>query len=330
MANLKDLIEDGVMKYDGFGGTQFGNLTVVGWNGKYQSAKKYIVECSVCKGDPELHGEGLFATAKGHLVRNCKPCGCAEKPNWTEEQYKIRCKRACDNVGLIFKGWANEFTTANKTFVDAECIDHGKIGKATISFVLDSRFVRSCRGCFAIRMGDFKRKDDSVMIERFMSSGGFSEGTKFTRSERLDKYGHKKYWLIDCPDCGEQAEGHIVGLYKGSRSCACTIQRPKETYINLIYDNENIVAIKFGVANMALERIKKQHQRSVYDVVNYGVWTYPTIKDCKAAERTCMHSMETGLISKLEMPDGYTETTHPSNMSLVIRIFEEYGGIRNI
>lgn len=43
MANLKDLIEDGIMKYDGYEGTQIGNLTVVGWNGLYQNPKKYIV-----------------------------------------------------------------------------------------------------------------------------------------------------------------------------------------------------------------------------------------------------------------------------------------------
>lgn len=330
MPNLKDLIEDGVLKYDGFEGTRYGNLTVIGWNGKFGNPKKYIVSCAICKEDPELFGEGLFAMTKGHLVRGCVPCGCTDKCNWTEDQYKVRVKRACDKVGLVFKGWANEFTTANKTLINAECVDHGKIGNVSISFLLDSRFVRSCRGCFAIRMGDFKRKDDDVMIEKFMSSGGFSEGTVFTRSERLDKHGHKKYWLIDCPDCGESGEGHIVGLYKGSRPCACTLQRPQETYINLISDNENIIAIKFGVANLSLERIKRQQQTSVYDVTSYGVWTYPTIKACKAAERTCMHSMEVGVISKLEMPDGYTETTHPSNIDLVIKIFEEYGGVRNI
>lgn len=79
MANLKDLIEDGVMKYDGFEGTVFGNLTVVGWNGKYNQEKKYVLSCSICKEDPELFGEGLFLTMKGHIQRGCKPCGCAEK-----------------------------------------------------------------------------------------------------------------------------------------------------------------------------------------------------------------------------------------------------------
>ena len=330
MANLEDLLNGEPMHYDGFEGTQYGDLTVVGWNGKYGNPKKYIVSCETCKEDPGLHGEGLFAMSKGHLKRGCIPCGCTDKCNWTEDQYKIRVKRVCDAIGLVFNGWANEFTTANKTLVDADCIDHGKIGNAPISFVLDSRFVKSCRGCFAIRMGNFKRKDDSVMIKMFMDTGCYAEGTIFTRSEREDKHGHKKYWYMDCPDCGESGEGHLVGLYKGTRSCACSGNRQQETYINLLMDKESVIAIKFGIANLSTERIKRQNQLSIYDVINYGVWTYPTVKDCRNAERYCLNNLTTKVISKEEMPDGYTETTFPSNLDLVIAIFEGHGGVRNI
>lgn len=330
MANLKDLIEDGVMKYDGFEGTQYGNLTVVGWNGKYGNPKKYIVSCAICKEDPELHGEGLFAMSKGHLDRNGKPCGCTEKCNWTEEQYKVRVARRAADKGVIFKGWSTEYKGSNFTKVLLECPKHGEYGGSLICFVLGSSDNNGCMGCKADNMGDLKRKDDSIMIETFMSSGGFAEGTKFTRTDSVDKYGHKKYWLIECPDCGSSGEAHMVGLYKGSRPCACTNSRPQETYINLLKDGDNVVAIKFGVANLALERLKTQHSKSVYDIENYGVWTYPTIMDCKSAERSCLRSMETGVIEKELMKDGYTETTYPYNIDLVISIFEKYGGVRNI
>lgn len=330
MANLKDLMGEDEVKIDDYVGTVIGNLTVVGWNGRHGNPNKYIVSCSVCREDNELHGEGLFAMSKGHLVRGCIPCGCTDKCNWSEEQYKVRVSMACIERGLIFKGWYGEFTTANKTKVIAECPEHGEFWSMTISYFLIKGGYKGCAGCFALRMGDYKRKDDSVMIETFMASGGYSEGTIFTRSERVNKHGHLKYWYMDCPDCGERGEGHIVGLYKGSRSCACTYQRPQETYINLLYDNENIVAIKFGVANIALERIKHQDQTCIYKVVNHGVWVYPTVAQCRKAERTCMHNLETGVVSKLEMPDGYTETTYPYNIDSVIEIFERCGGIQNI
>lgn len=330
MANLEDLIEDGVMKYDGYEGTKIGNLTVVGWNGLYQNTKKYIVTCSVCSLDKELHGEGLFAISKGHFVRGCIPCGCTDKCNWSEEQYKVRVKRVCDKVGLIFHGWVGDFTTANKTLVDIECPDHGRVGKTGISFILDSRFIKSCRSCFAIRMGDCMRKDDQIMIDTFMASGGYSIGTIFSRSDRLDKNGHKKYWHVYCPDCDSSGEAHIVGFYKGSKCCECSVQTPKETYINLITDGAEVVAIKFGVANNSLVRIKDQKSGCIFDMSIYGVWVYPDSKSCKGAERTCMHSMPVGVLTKEEMPDGYTETTFPSNIDSIIKIFEEYGGVRNI
>lgn len=330
MADLNTLIDDGVLRYDGYEGAKFGKLTVVGWNGKYGNPKKYIVTCESCSADSELHGEGYFAISKGHLTRNCVPCGCTDKCNWTEDQYIVRLKRVCENTGLVFKGWANKFTTANKTLVDADCQEHGKIGNTTISFMLDKKFVKGCRGCFAIRMGNFKRKDDDILVNRFMQSGGYPEGTVFSRSDRLDKNGHKKYWNVYCPDCDTYGESHIVGLCKGSRCCKCSLQRPQETYINLVKDGDDVVAIKFGVANLSLERIKRQNFRSIYSVVNYGVWSYPDVMSCKGAERTCMHSVPVGVLSKTEMPDGYTETTFPSNIEDVIRIFEEYGGVRNI
>ena len=331
MANLEDLVEDGILRHDGFEGTQFGNLTVIGWNGKYQNDKKYIVECSACKQDTELFGEGFFKISKGHLKTGYLPCGCAEKPKWTEQQYEIRSKRAAETKGLVFKGWSNKFSTVKGTKVLLECPDHGEYGGMLLSYLIGKNFEhKGCPGCFAIRMGDFKRKDDSVMINKFMSSGGFAEGTKFTRTETLDKYGHKKYWLVECPECGSYGEAHMVGLYEGCRPCECALSRPKETYINLIKDGDNTIAIKFGVANLSSKRLKTQHSRSIYDISNYGVWTYPTIMQCKNAERACLRAMETKVISKEEMSDGYTETTFLYNIDLVISIFEEYGGKRNI
>lgn len=330
MANLKDLLNGEEIQYDGFEGAQFGNLTVIGWNGKYANDKRYIVSCAICKEDPELFGEGLFASSKGHL-KNYLPCGCAVKPQWTEEQYKIRCDRAAKTQGLIFKGWSTEFTVMKDTKVLLECPDHGEYGSMMLSYLVGKNFLhKGCPGCFAVRMGNFKRKDDQVMIDMFMATGCYAEGTVFTRSERVDKYGHKKYWYMDCPDCGESGEGHLVGLYKGARSCACSGNRQQETYINLVMNKEDVVAIKFGIANMSTERIRRQNQLSIYDVINYGVWTYPTVKDCRDAERYCLNNLTTKVISKEEMPDGYTETTFPSNLDLVMAIFEEHGGVRNI
>lgn len=100
----------------------------------------------------------------------------------------------------------------------------------------------------------------------------------------------------------------------------------------MVYGNLTVVGWngKFGIANMSSERIRRQNQLSIYDIINYGIWTYPTVKACRDAERYCLNNLTTKVITKEEMPDGYTETTFPSNIDLVISIFEEHGGVRNI
>lgn len=328
MANLKDLVEDG-LKYDGSEGTPYGNLTVLGWNGKVGNPKKYIVECSVCKQDEELYGEGLFAMMPCHLRNGGLPCGCAEKPNWTEQQYILRAQRVCSERGLKFIGWQGEFSTALKTRVIVECLEHGEFYPGSLASAFRPTSEHSgCPKCFAIRMGNFKRKDDQVMIDKFMSSGGFAEGTRFRRSDRLDKNGHKRYWYMYCPDCETEGEANMVGFYKGARCCNCTSQRPQETYINLLMEKDDVVAIKFGVANNSEERIKNQSRLCSYEIVNYGVWKYPKVSSCRSAERACMKELDCGVVSKELMPDGYTETTSPLNIDKVMTIFEREGGIR--
>lgn len=330
MADLKDLIGKEGLQVDEYVGTQVGNLTVIGWNGLKGNSRKYFVNCIICCQDKELHGQGVFLTSKGHLERGVLPCGCSSRCGWTKEQYIVRLKRICSKKGVLFKGFDGEFTTANKTRVILECDRHGQYANLTISSCLDSNTDKGCAKCFSESTGNSHRKKDEDMIKMFMERGKYPEGTIFTRSDTLDKNGHKKYWNIYCPVCETSAEAHIVGLYKGSRSCDCSYQVQKESYINLIKDGDNIIALKFGVARDSIPRTKQQKSYCIYTVVPYGVWSYPDTKSCKLAERVCMKTLEVGVLTKQEMSDGYTETTPPYNMERIIKIFEEYGGIRNI
>lgn len=330
MADLIDLIENGVMKYDGYEGTVIGNLTVVGWNGKRGNYKKYIVTCSICSLDTELHGDGFFAMAKGHLVRGCIPCGCTDKASWTEEQYKTRLERAGTIKGFKFLGWNNNFTTANATICLVQCTSDGHgTGKGPISFMLvPDNMNFGCPQCKTISVQKAKRKDDAELIKTFMSTGAYHPDTVFTRSDRKDSSGWLKYWYMDCPDCGTIGEGHIVGIYEGARSCECSNNRQTQGYINLIKDNQQIIAIKYGIAVVSHHRIKRQQTNCIYDIENYGVWEFPNVKDCKAAERTCSTTLPRNYLSKQELKDGYTETLNPLYIEDVIKIYTDYGGVR--
>lgn len=332
MANLKELIPDGLLKYDGHESTQVSDskstLTVIGWNGLKGNYSKHIVTCSVCSTDAELHGEGYFAISKGHLNRGIKPCGCSIKCNWTEEQYKVRLRRACEAKGIIFKGWKEGFSTANATKAVLECPKHTEYSWCTLSYALDMSKKSGCPGCKADNMGNLKRVDDKVMIDKFISSGGFAEGTQFRRSDTLNAKGHKQRWYMYCPDCDTENETLLVSLSNGIRSCACSKNRPQETYLNLVKDGDIVVAVKFGVANVSVNRVKSQNRASLYTVENYAVWKYPDVNSCRLAERRCMQELNTGTVPKYTLPDGYTETVLPADIDKVISIYEQCGGLR--
>lgn len=305
-------------------------LQVVGWNGLRGNSKKYILKCDVCSQDSEMFEGGYFTSAKGHLMRNIIPCGCAEKYKWTQAQYKLRLERAGKEKGFAFLDWKTPFTTANKTICWVQCHKEGhSISSGSISWLLGlNQNNYGCPECKSDAVRNAKRKDDSYMIKTFLDTGAYHPDTVFTRSPRKDSYGWLKYWYMYCPDCETTVEGHVVGIYQGARSCECSNKRQTQAYINLIKDNGEVLAIKFGIAIYSDHRIKTQQTYCIYEMENYGVWKFQSVINCKAAERTCSTTLQRGILSKEEMKDGHTETTYPTNIERIIEIYESYGGIR--
>lgn len=48
---------------------------------------------------------------------------------------------------------------------------------------------------------------------------------------------------------------------------------------------------------------------------------------CKKAERECKKELETGVVLKRDMPDGWTETTWSYNIGKVVDIYKRNGGL---
>jgi hypothetical protein len=94
--------------------------------------------------------------------------------------------------------------------------------------------------------------------------------------------------------------------------------------------DKKILALKFGIAVNYQSRVVKQNNNSIYQVVNYGVWEYPTILQCTQAERDCKVQLKCGILSKQEMMDGHSETVYPLNLEDIMDIYERHGGVRVI
>jgi hypothetical protein len=302
-----------------------GQLTVVGWEGRSRGHKLYTLICNKCFTDTELFPTGYFKSLKSSLIIGQIPCGCSKKPHWSEAQYSILCKRKATELGFTFLGFSGEWNRCN-TKIKMLCEKHGEWDTGTINNFMGKS--HACPGCKTEALSFINTKPDDVMIASFYKSGAFHLETEFSRSDRVDVRGYNSYWTITCPECGEQGVGLSGDLQKGHRPCACNMHRQQECYINWLIDDHNMaVAIKFGIANNSKQRIKDQDRHSVYTLKQHSTYTFPDVASCKKAERECKKELETGVVLKRDMPDGYSETTWAYNIGRVKTIYERNGGV---
>ena len=95
-------------------------------------------------------------------------------------------------------------------------------------------------------------------------------------------------------------------------------------------DEWSLTRPKFGIATDSAKRAQKQNYISVYEITNHEIYTFPSSSACKAAEKECKETLETCVISKSEMSDGWTETTHAGNLPMIVEIYRKHGGILKI
>lgn len=328
--NLSELTKDENLKQDGWSTLNLkfgsdGQLEVIGWCGRNRTTKYYILKCHQCSKDPELFGDGYFKSIKGDLIRGIIPCGCGRSARYSEEQMEIICKRKACALGYSFVAFYETFR-GRLTKISLSCDKHGEWNTTTVSNLIHRN--SKCPRCKIDMLADLSRKSDNVMIESFLESGGYDNETKFWRSDRVTKFGAAVYWHVYCPDCETEGEALAGDLQQGKRPCLCSPSRQRECYINLLYDGDFVVAVKFGIANNSASRLKKQSYKCIYDIQQHSVWSFPDKISCLKAERDCLKELICGIIPKAEMSDGWTETTFIENIVLIENIYTRNGGVR--
>lgn len=313
-------------KYEGLIFGDKNQLKVLGYFGVSKSYHKYLIcECSICKLDTELFGSGLFKTKYSNITQGAIPCGCAKQVIYTEKQQRVRIERACQNTGIKFLGFIGQAING-KTKLSLECASHGVWQSTDIDSLIYQGV--GCIACGNIRSGLKRKLEDQLIIDSILASSAFHPDTKFTRSDRKTLQGASNFWYVHCPECNTIGEGWIGNLQNGSRPCECVKGRQTEAYINLIKDDKNIIGVKFGISRNSLQRLYWINHNTIYSVENYAVYSFPDTASTRRAEIECKRSMLCGVISKEEMPDGYSETTFTSNIDKIIQIYIENGGIR--
>lgn len=134
--------------------------------------------------------------------------------------------------------------------------------------------------------------------------------------------------VIFCPEHGER-EVRISNLKHGYWGCPiCAGRDQKFSYVNKVLDGHNIVAVKFGITSNPSPRLIWANHRNLLQMENISTWLFETSNRCKSAEKQCKKELECGILTKRELADGHTETTHIKNLDRIIEIYENHGGKR--
>lgn len=289
--------------------------------GRKSKILRYSVSCSICKEDSELFGNGIFETDISNLKAGKLPCGCSLAPKWTEGQMKVRLKRkSLESNDVSFIDFAESFK-GNTTKIILSCNQHGEWSTSNVANYLNRG--KGCPSCRRQAFGAARKKSDEDMIESFFFGNTFHKDTKFTRTNKTS------FWSVYCPVCDTTNDSFSGSLQVGCKPCRCSRQDQKYAYVNVIKDAEIVIAVKFGITGKSSkERSYEQNRKSVFDVSNLITWEFSSQQLARSAEKFCKDNLDTAILLKEEMPDGYTETTFPSNIDFIIRTFDHYGGVK--
>lgn len=205
-------------------GKIFGNLTVLKRlpnNGKNQRLE---VQCSVCAKDPELFGEAKFSILYTSLKSGSLPCGCAKNHRWSQEQYRIRIKRECENKDFTLLESPELYRQHSDSKLHMQCNKDGHSWHVLLHSFLQGSGCSECKR-------DGARMDASVVFS-WQNSENFKNQWDFKRLDDLDCRGNRVLWSYKCSVCSKD-EYVIAGLCngifkttlsslrKGHKSCRC-------------------------------------------------------------------------------------------------------------
>lgn len=289
----------------------------------------YYATCHKCAKDPELFPGGLFTSNFQNLKSRRPPCSCGGKFHWSERQWIILLNRASTPKGYKFLGWEGDYKGA-PTLCRMRCDSHGEWNTARLSNLV--LLGRNCPRCGAevksIKAQERLENNPKITAQTFHDTGYFHPDTIFTRLGKIRDTNKNAYWRVDCPLCGLSGESQHTHLLVGGRCCGCNIiENQIQGYINIVFDGDSPVAIKFGISSKYEDRVRRQNQGSVYKVINQSVYYFKDNISCRNAEKYCLDNLTCGIIPRSDMSDGYTETTYCHNIDFIAKVFTDFGGV---
>ena len=249
---------------------------------------------------------------------------CANNYALSKEEYIERLKPIFIKENIIFNGFIGEWKGV-KTSLNLICERAHNFTTTITNFQHGSR----CPECKAIKLRELKLLPEEEYIERLKPT--FEKENIVFNGFIGEWNGSKtKLNLICC-------EGHgftptIAKFQTGRRCPKCSKSgyssvKHGTLYIQKLINGRSFVGVKFGVTNLTTEkRMKQQRSKSKFDHEIFYELTLQDGQKILELENRIKEAMKgkTSYISKEDMPDGYTETVAPSELSTIMYIVKSF------
>nr|DAY73649.1 MAG TPA: hypothetical protein [Caudoviricetes sp.] len=309
--HIAEFFATGVFK-DGCKFWKSPKLTTQGW------AQYWYHTCPICSEDEFVKAglcTGIFESHASLLKKGLCRCRCSDFPSYTEEQQDYRTKLKCEEFGYTFIERKGKFAIYS-------CPEHG-IRTVDWQNLMQGH---KCNECANKTRWDGRRK----------AWEEYKKECEDAVEDEIDIIGYVEPWngcytklICVCAEHGEWRTTSITTRIRNLVSCpACAGRNQRQAYINTVFDGSSPVAYKLGIARDSDMRLKGQNRLNKLQMKRATLYEFPSPQLCRGAEDTCKKVLECGIVSKQDMPDGWTETVALTDYDKVVSIYESFGGVR--
>jgi hypothetical protein len=302
-------------------GESFGSIEILGVVGKNRTNKVYAVLCTVCAENPIYEG-GIFTSMYYSLAKGIKPCGCSPTHKLSENQMINKLSKIALERGYTFLGFSGQYKNQKST-IKLNCEIHGVWNTTQIGNFINVSGL-GCPKCgieHSTKSAHAANQlTDEQWIAKFLATGKFSISSKF---KRLDK----SKWESFCPVCEVLSESDQGELSRGRIPCKCARSYQTYAYIHQIESEIGPIALKFGVSVDPKTRLLNQKSKTIFTVSSIKVFRFPDKLSCFKAEKQCKNILGGPVLSKLDFPDGWSETVLPNKLIEIMNIYKSFNGV---
>lgn len=192
-----------------------------------------------------------------------------------------------------------------------------------------------CTGVFTAVGGDLKR---GILSCRCSKSYRWSEEQRIYQIQKVCK--SNTFTFLAWVGCYKGANTEFSWECDKNHKCVSNIHSfinkrcfcqycydsgQRYSYISNILEGDDVIAIKYGITCNYSRRLIEQSNKTIFEMRPDKLFLYDDVGSCKRAEKE-IKSITSSILTKDQMPDGYTESISIAHYDLVLRIYKKYGG----